>query len=84
MHPRPKNASIFKGKRSTILFQNLSVAAATENNDDGKDDDPGTVIVKDVTQAVVIHYVCLRELLRAPCGYSISYYADSKKRLMNF
>ena len=39
------------------------VAAATKNHDNGKNYDPGAVIVKDVAQAVVIHYVSLRELL---------------------
>ena len=40
------------------------MAAATENDHDRKDHDPGAVIVKDVAQAV-IHYVCLRELVSA-------------------
>jgi len=30
-------------------------AAATEHDHDGKDDDPGAVIVKEIAKAVVIH-----------------------------
>ena len=56
------------------------VAAATENNHDRKDHDPSAVIVKDVAQAV-IHYVCLRELLRDRSRL-VSYYAEDKIRLI--
>ena len=31
------------------------VAAATENYDNSKDDDPGAVIVKEMAKAVVVH-----------------------------
>ena len=61
----------------------ISVAAATENNDDSKDDDPGAVIVKDMAQAVVIHYVCLRELVeRFP--RSILSYDGSENAVTSF
>ena len=33
------------------------VAAATEYDDNSEDYNPGTVVVKDVTKAVVVHYV---------------------------
>ena len=56
------------------------MAAATENDHDRKDHDPGAVIVKDVAQAV-IHYVCLRELLCGGCRL-VSYYAEGKFRLI--
>ena len=36
------------------------VAAATENYDDSKDDDPSAVIVKEMAKAVVIHSMFLR------------------------
>ena len=36
------------------------VAAATENYDNSKDDDPGAVIVKKMAKAVVIHSMFLR------------------------
>ena len=40
--------------RARRLFYSM-IAAATKNDYYSKDDDPGAVIVKDVTQAVVIH-----------------------------
>ena len=33
------------------------VAAAAEYHDQGKDDDPGAVVVKDMTKAIVVHSV---------------------------
>ena len=45
-------------KRLVIAI--LVVAAATENHDNGKDDDPGAVIVKEMAEAVVIHSKILR------------------------
>jgi len=41
-------------------YYRLVVAAATENDNDSKDDNPSAVVIKDVAQAVVIHYVCLQ------------------------
>ena len=38
----------------------LVVAAATEDYDNGKNDDPGAVIVKEMAEAVVIHSMILR------------------------
>ena len=38
----------------------LVVAAATENYDNSKDDDPGAVIVEEMAEAVVIHSIFLR------------------------
>ena len=31
------------------------MAAATENYDNGKNDDPGAVIIKDVAEAIAVH-----------------------------
>ena len=39
---------------NSVLFA-LIVAAATENYDDSKNDDPGAVVVKKMAQAVVVH-----------------------------
>ena len=39
------------------------MAAATEDYDNGKDDDPGAVIVKEMAEAVVIHSMFLRCML---------------------
>ena len=39
------------------------VAAATENYDDSKDDDPGAVIVEKMAKAVVIHSMFLRRMI---------------------
>ena len=36
------------------------MAAATENDDDSDDYDPGAVIVKEIAKAVVIHSMFLR------------------------
>ena len=36
------------------------IAAATEDNDNSKDDYPGAVIVKEMAKAVVIHSMFLR------------------------
>ena len=49
----------------TVIDKNLDkcrsvVAAATENYDNGKDDDPGAVIVEEMAEAVVIHSMILR------------------------
>ena len=44
------------------LFVLLSViAAAAKNDNDSKDDDPSAVVIKEMAEAVVIHYVFLRE-----------------------
>ena len=45
---------------SQNLFVKLVVAAATEDNYNCKDDDPGAVIIKDMAKAVVVHYVFLQ------------------------
>ena len=50
------------------------VAAATENYDNSKDDDPGAVIVKEMAKAVVIHSMFLRSMF-AILGRSFTYYA---------
>ena len=55
-------------------MQDLVVAAATENNDNGKDDDPGAVIVEKIAKAVVIHSMFLRRMF-AILHRSFSYYA---------
>lgn len=45
-----------RGAAKGAPFCHLSVvAAATENDNDSKNDDPSAVVVKDVAQAVVIH-----------------------------
>ena len=59
------------------------IAAATENYDDSKDDDPCAVIVEKMAEAVVVHNVFLQSMLaiftRAkghcclPCGRSLIY-----------
>ena len=36
------------------------IAAATEDNDNSEDDDPGAVIVKEMAKTVVIHSMFLR------------------------
>ena len=43
------------------LFVLLSVIAAAKNDNDSKDDDPSAVVIKEMAEAVVIHYVFLRE-----------------------
>lgn len=44
------------------LFFWLSViAAAAKNDNDSKDDDPSAVVIKEMAEAVVIHYVFLRK-----------------------
>ena len=59
------------------------MAAATEHNHNRKNYDPGAVIIKDVAQAVVIHYVCLRELVeRFP--RSILSYDGSENAVTSF
>jgi len=45
------------------LFFLSVIAAAAKYYNDSKNHDPCAVVVKDVAQAVVIHYVSLRELL---------------------
>ena len=47
-------------------FYKSVVAAATENNDNGKDDDPGAVIVEKIAKTVVIHNMFLR--IFVSCG----------------
>jgi hypothetical protein len=37
------------------------IAAAAKNDNDSKDDDPSAVVIKKMAEAVVIHYVFLRE-----------------------
>lgn len=61
-----------------LLHYRLVVAAATENYNDSKDNNPSAVVIKDVAQAVVVHYVCLRELLRWALARLILYYAEGK------
>ena len=46
----------------TSIFLSV-IAAAAKYYNDSKNHDPCAVVVKDVAQAVVIHYVSLRELL---------------------
>ena len=50
------------------------VAAATENYDNSKDDDPGAVIVKKMAKAVVIHSMFLRCMF-AILSRSFTYYS---------
>ena len=38
------------------------IAAATENYDNSKNDDPGAVIVKEMAKAVVVHSIFLRSM----------------------
>ena len=45
------------------------VAAAAEYHDQGKDDDPGAVVVKDMTKAIVVHSVIS---LRKECSAFLS------------
>ena len=55
---------IYKKRRAlwARLFLWLSViAAAAKNDNDSKDDDPSAVVIKKMAEAVVIHYVFLRE-----------------------
>ena len=54
------------------------VAAATENYDNSKDDDPGAVIVEEMAKAVVIHSMFLRCMF-AIFGRSFTYYAYAPK-----
>ena len=54
------------------------VAAATENYDNSKDDDPGAVIVEEMAKAVVIHSMFLRCMF-AILGRSFTYYAPQLK-----
>ena len=37
------------------------IAAAAKNDNDSKDDDPSAVVIKEMAEAVVIHYVFLRK-----------------------
>ena len=37
------------------------IAAAAKNDNDSKDDDPSAVVIKKMAEAIVIHYVFLRE-----------------------
>ena len=48
------------------------IAAATKNDHYSKDHDPGAVVIKDVTQAV-IHYVSLRGVSSRPRRLVSSY-----------
>ena len=54
-------------------FYKSVVAAATENNDNGKDDDPGAVIVEKIAKTVVIHNMFLRSMF-AILHRSFTYY----------
>ena len=45
----------------------LVVAAATENNDNGKDDNPGAVVVKEIAKAVVIHICSSEDVMAVLC-----------------
>ena len=43
---------------SRLSFGISAVAAATENDNDSKDNYPGTVVVEEMAKAIVVH-VCL-------------------------
>ena len=43
------------------------MAAATEDNDDGKDDNPGAVVVKKIAKAVVIHICSSEDVMAVLC-----------------
>lgn len=51
------------------------VAAATEDYDNSKDDNPGAVIVEKMAKAVVIHSMFLRCMF-AILGRSFTYYSS--------
>ena len=59
------------------------IAAATENYDNSKDDDPGAVIVKKMAKAVVVHGVFLRCMF-AILGRSFTYYSSGRKSVIVF
>ena len=59
------------------------IAAATENYDNSKDDDPGAVIVKKMAKAVVVHGVFLRCMF-AIFGRSFTYYSSGRKSVIDF
>ena len=54
------------------------IAAATENNNDSKNDYPCAVIIEKVAKAVVIHSMFLRSMF-AILNRSFTYYAKAKK-----
>ena len=51
------------------------IAAATEDDDDGENYDPGAVIVEEIAKAVVIHSMFLRSMF-AIFHRSFTYYAE--------
>ena len=75
-----RRARSYRTKHGALLIIYLVVAAATEYYNDRKNYDPGAVIIKDVAQAVVIHYVSLRELVSGSNRLILSY-AEGKIRL---
>ena len=59
------------------------VAAATEDNNYRKNNYPGTVVVKDMAKAVVIHYVFLQSrfepwlvTILCDCGFLVNLYRN--------
>ena len=62
-------------KNAQYLWIILVIAAATENYDNSKNDDPGAVIVKKMAKAVVIHSMFLRSMF-AIFHRSFTYYAE--------
>jgi hypothetical protein len=46
---------LIKVDKKACYYSLSVIAAATENNDDGKDNDPGAVIVEKMAKTVVIH-----------------------------
>ena len=57
------------------------VAAATENDNDSKDDNPSAVIIEDVAKTVVVHKVPPGSIW-AVFLRTIPYYAEGEKVLM--
>ena len=60
----------------------LVVAATAENYDNSENYDPGTVIVKEMAQAVVIHKLCSSEMCSRFLSRSLTYYAVEKNVLL--
>ena len=60
----------------------LAVAAATENDNDCEDYDPGAVIIKKMAKAIVIH-ICLPPGVCSSIFMLNTYYAKLKARVTN-
>ena len=58
-----RHAHSYRMLRGALSIFLSVIAAAAKYYNDSKNYDPCAVVVKDVAQAVVIHYVSLRELL---------------------